>query len=201
MRENRRPKAQKPARYRDSPQNEGTISNQKAVDTNSKSTDLRTKLTKQRKRRREHDQKQLEVVNESMDLDESNFCPDYESCTNNDSDLIRTSDNSSDKSGVETDKDTNNNANKVKSVVVAATSGQRIGPIKEVRQRITFSGQSEAEEGEISSSDNPADLDSFMEQADDSQLAEFLKKHQDRIQRITEKSPQGPGTGEESFLT
>lgn len=208
MRENKRRKVLKPVRYRDSPQNGDSNPSKQTVKDNHKSKDLRSKLIKQRKRRTECVGKTTEETDQyNQDMDESNLCPDYESDSNDSVGVIHTSDLSTDKSDQESDKeknkDRNNNANKVKSVVVATTSKEKSRNLKEVRQRITFSEQSEAEEGEISSSDNPVNIDSFMEEADDDQLAQFLQKHRDRIQRVAEKTPRQESAvaGDENFLT
>lgn len=84
-------------------------------------------------------------------------------------------------------RDKNNNAQRVKSVVVASTSGVTPRTVDKISQRITFSRQSETEEGEISSGENTDNWDSFMENADDKQLADFLCKHHDRIQRVSQQ--------------
>lgn len=199
MRENRHPKAQKPVRYRDLSPDQGANSNKQTVGKK----DLRSKITKQRKRRLEitHADNNKDVNHSDRDLDESNFCPNYESESHEESgsDLVQ-SENTSDKSGQDTDKDMNNNGNRVKSVVITAASRRNSKTIDKVRQRITFSGTSEAEEGEISSSDNPANIDSFMEQVNDDQLVQFLKKHQDRIQRVSGNLPGNARAGDDNFL-
>lgn len=66
---------------------------------------------------------------------------------------------------------------------------------------------SETEEGEISSAENTDNWDSFVDQADDEQFAAFLKRHQERIRRLTsdgqnEKSRQEEGNlaGEANHL-
>lgn len=105
----------------------------------------------------------------------------------------------------DSDKDTNNNAQRIKSVVVASTSKGHSKSVDKVRQRITFSDQSEAEEGEISTSDNTENWDSFMEKANDSELVDFLRKHKERINRVTEQQKKkekdkSGKSGEEDFL-
>lgn len=85
--------------------------------------------------------------------------------------------------------DCNNNAQRMKSVVVETTTHSKTNSGKATK-RITVTQElnknKEPEEGELSSSDN-GNWDSFVEQADDQQFAAFLERHRARIDRLTGK--------------
>lgn len=201
MRENKRPKAAKPVRFRDSPQTNSNSKSKQTVDKPVKSTDLRLKLNKNKKK---SDSNRVSNSSNDSNEDESNFSPDYEMVqTSDDGQIMEVSDNLNEGFESESDKDRNNNAQRVKSVVLATSHQDNPNKIQEVRQRITFSGtRSETEEGELTSGEPNDNIDSFMENADDEQLAEFFKRHQNRIQKVTDKQKKDKDeSGEDDFLT
>lgn len=114
-------------------------------------------------------------------MDESHFNPDY------DNEVLEVTDDHSCDDIEQSDE--NNNAQRIKSVIVSTSTQKKAKTSNQVRQKIIVDGESEVEEGEISMSDNPENVSSFFENPDDQQLEEFLKCHQERIKRIT-KNPE-----------
>lgn len=178
MRENKRPKASIPVRFRENSAEGCPGSSKQTITKPSKSKDLRSKLNKQRKLEKAKPTKEKNSSHlSSDDLDESNFDPDYEGEPIDVSEPITSSD--------QDQTDENNNAQKVKSVVITSSAQNSSKNSRAVRQKVFVSGESEAEEGEISVSDNVEDGSSFFDNPNDQQLAEFLQKHRDRIKKVT----------------
>lgn len=200
MRESKRPKAMKPVRFREEGF-ESTDSTDKQNVENHDLPDLREKLNSKRKmdgarsrskvnKRNENTGGEL-VAEMSEDQSEHNFSPDYEieEVEQNDSNghPDEESDNitESDESGT---KGANNNAQRVKSVVIETSHTQTLKGAKRTNKRLTVSRKSETEDGELSSSDNQDktdNLENWIEKVDDEQLTAVLKKHQERIKRLT----------------
>lgn len=200
MRHSNRPKAAVPARFRQ----ECESSDKQTVARHSKTKDLRDKLDKHKKRKSKLGKPRTNNNKErdgSMDeLDEGNFSPDYET------EMSVDEANEDDDTQSETEKDQNNNAQRLKSVVVEASTSNSPRTVSQIRQRISFNNSSETEDGEILSSDNgekssgSKNAKQFFEDPDDEQLMQFLKRHQDRIKKITEKELAND-KGEDNFLT
>lgn len=140
----------KPARYREDTGDESTDSNKQTVGKGSKTRDLREKLAKSKK-------------------DKCNNLPEEEE------QLIYSGDSSdcqeiSDEVTTDSDKDRNNNAKRIQSVVVETSSKRKQ---KTKTCKATISVDNETEEGEIS--DEPMeDINSFIDKVDDEQFAAFL---------------------------
>lgn len=213
MRESKRPKAQKPARFREESCQDSSSSNEKQIPARKKMPDLRDKIKSKRKQTDSKRVSELHVSRKNVlsDLsdevtDEQNFCPDYEveeidiQDRNDEGDNNPTDTDLSDNS-----KGTNNNTQRVKSVVIETQHRGSHSGSKRTTKKVTVTRQSETEDGELSSSDNPDKLDeleNWIEEVDDDKLAKVLKKHQDRIQRLTGevKDPQRNGEGETDNL-
>lgn len=143
-------------------------------------TDLREKINKSRSKRVDTDSEQdPELIYSGDSKDNSSEAIDS---SETDVELL-------DETDGDIQSDRNNNAQKIKSVVVETTT--RKGKTRDkVQQKITVNHDNrtdDQEEGEISSSDT-GNWDSFVEQADDDQFAAFLERHRARIDRLTGKT-------------
>lgn len=144
MRHSNRPKAVIPARFRDE-KSDGV--GKQTVAKHSKTGDLRAKLDKNKKKK---DKSVSKCANEDKDNNgdsEANFSPDYET------DVMEVESDNRD-SGSEGILDLNNNAQRLKSVVVEASTSKGPTAVNSVRQRIAFDEMSGTKDGEILSSDN-----------------------------------------------
>lgn len=201
MRENKRPKARKLLRFRDSPAGDEGESSKQTVTTPGKESDLRTKLNKQRGKDRVG---QKDSNTENEDMDESNFSPRYDDVqTSDNEEVMEVSDTFESETNSGDDIDKNNNAQRIKSVVSTKRAQSKNRKVQEIQQEITLSerqGTSETEDGELTSSENADNMDNFMEKMDDEQLAQFLKKHQQRINKVSEKQAGMGESGETDFL-
>lgn len=155
---------------------------------------MRSKIEKQRKEKSSNDKNKAVVA--TSDIDESNFSPDYDTDKlHSEEETVMEVDSSDGETQTQGNADANNNAQRIKSVVVAATSKQNPG-VQHVRQKIIMDNASEVEDGEIPSTSDNSDLNSAFEKANDEQLTQMLKKHQDRIRRLTQDNLQADQQGE-----
>lgn len=170
MKNNRKRNALKPVRYRESV-DDSTDSNKQTV---ARLRDLRLTLNKRKKDKERHEKSKSDSGEET----ELIYSGDSDNKGSNRGDNLVDEESDSEIQTV-TDSDNagqadqNNNAQRVKSVVMQTTTTKK----RQTKQTLVNEGQ---EEGEISSSDT-GNIDSFVDQADDREFAAFLKRHQDRI--------------------
>lgn len=204
MRKANQRNAPKPAHYREDSYLESSDSNKQTVVKNSKSKDLRLKLSKKAKAKEKqcnNDQELLIYSGESEDKvtsdnsDNDKFTGESSGEKNLSSDSANKELSNSSELSSSNGKDRNNNAKRIQSVVINTMSGERSSADK-ITQRVTIN--TDHEEGEISELSEDNQWDSLVDRADDNEFAAFLKRHEERIRRLTGEFP---GTSKQNKKT